>query len=78
MEMYGYDGLSLAIPSAQYCFVAPDLSPTDLYQSRKSSWSGKLSQPKATTLVVTLLAIDCLGAFIASNGCSTRKFPLLT
>lgn len=76
--MYGYNGLSLAIPSAQYCFVAPDLSPTDLHQSRKRSWSGKFSQLKATTLVVTSFATDCLAAFIASNGCSTRKFPLLT
>lgn len=77
-EMYGYGGLSLAIPSAQYCFVAPNLSTTDLHQSRKSSWSGKFSQSKATTLVMTFLATDCLGAFIASNGCRTRKFPLLT
>lgn len=77
MEMYGYDGLSLAVPSAQYWFVAQDLSPTDLHQSRKSSYSRKFSQPKAATLVVTF-ATDCVGAFIASNGCSTRNFPLLT
>lgn len=43
MEMYGYDGLSLAIPSAQYGFVGPDLSLTDLHQVRKSSSSGKFS-----------------------------------
>lgn len=60
MEMYGYDGLSLAIPSAQYSFVGPDLSLTDLHQVRKSSSSGKFSQPKATTLVVTFLPLTVL------------------
>lgn len=74
MKMYGYDGLSLAIPPAQYCFVSP-LTYTSL---EKASWSGKLSQPRATTLVVTFLATDCFGAFIASNGYSTSTFPLLT
>lgn len=29
-------------------------------------------------MLVTSLATDRLGAFIASNGCCTREFPLLT
>lgn len=77
MKMYGYDGLSLAIPPAQYCFVASDLSPPT-YTCLEKARSGKFSQPRATTLVVTFLATDCFGAFIASNGYSTSTFPLLT
>lgn len=78
MKMYGYDGLSLAISPAQYCFVASDLSPLTYTSLEKASWSDKVLQPRATTLVVTFLATDCFGAFIASNGYSTSTFPLLT
>lgn len=78
MKMCGYDGLSLAIPPAQYCFVASALSPLTYTSLEKANWSGKFSQLRATTLVVTFLATDCFGAFIASNGYSTNTFPLLT
>lgn len=76
MKMCRYDGLSL--PPAQYCFVASALSPLIYTSLEKASWSGKFAQLTAATLVVTFLATDCFGAFIASNGYSTSTFPLLT
>lgn len=37
MKMCGYDGLSLATPPAQYCFVASALSPLTYTRLEKAS-----------------------------------------